>query len=125
MRHDLAVVGHAPYSRLVRSGRCPNKRINAKTLATNAAGGTATFIGRSHCGCTHHQRTHPGLAGEPCLFDHASAIGKCGPIFLELIELHEVTPGSSRASTPAVVPVAAISLTSPTSSSTPTLRASA
>jgi hypothetical protein len=26
------------------------------------------------------------------VFDHASAIGKWGPIFLELIELHEVTP---------------------------------
>jgi len=32
------------------------------------------------------------LAGEPCVFDHASAIGKWGPIFLELIKLHEVTP---------------------------------
>ena len=32
------------------------------------------------------------LEGEPCVFDHASAIGKWGPIFLELIELHEVTP---------------------------------
>ena len=25
------------------------------------------------------------LDGEPCVFDHASAIGKWGPIFLELI----------------------------------------
>ena len=32
------------------------------------------------------------LEGEPCTFDHSSAIGKWGPIFLELIELHEVTP---------------------------------
>jgi hypothetical protein len=32
------------------------------------------------------------LEGEPCVFDHASAIGKWGPIFLELIELHELTP---------------------------------
>jgi hypothetical protein len=32
------------------------------------------------------------LEGEPCVFDHASAIGKWGPIFLELIALHEVTP---------------------------------
>jgi hypothetical protein len=32
------------------------------------------------------------LEGEPCVFDHASAIGKWGPIFLELIELHQVTP---------------------------------
>jgi catechol 2,3-dioxygenase-like lactoylglutathione lyase family enzyme len=32
------------------------------------------------------------LEGEPCVFDHASAIGKWGPIFLELIELHDVTP---------------------------------
>ena len=32
------------------------------------------------------------LEGEPCVFDHASAIGKWGPIFLELIELHEATP---------------------------------
>jgi hypothetical protein len=30
--------------------------------------------------------------GEPCVFDHASAIGRWGPIFLELIQLHEVTP---------------------------------
>ena len=32
------------------------------------------------------------LEGEPCLFDHASAIGKRGPILLELMKLHEVTP---------------------------------
>src|SRR5215208_4808668 len=32
------------------------------------------------------------LDGEPCVFDHASAIGRWGPIFLELNELHEVTP---------------------------------
>ena len=32
------------------------------------------------------------LEGEPCVFDHASAIGRWGPIFLELIQLHEVTP---------------------------------
>ena len=32
------------------------------------------------------------LEGEPCVFDHASAIGKWGPIFLELMQLHEVTP---------------------------------
>jgi catechol 2,3-dioxygenase-like lactoylglutathione lyase family enzyme len=32
------------------------------------------------------------LEGEPCVLDHASAIGKWGPIFLELIEPHEVTP---------------------------------
>ena len=32
------------------------------------------------------------LEGEPCTFDHASAIGRWGPIFLELIQLHEVTP---------------------------------
>jgi catechol 2,3-dioxygenase-like lactoylglutathione lyase family enzyme len=32
------------------------------------------------------------LDGEPCVFDHASAIGKWGPIFLELMKLHEVTP---------------------------------
>ena len=30
--------------------------------------------------------------GEPCTFDHSSAIGGWGPIFLELIELHEVSP---------------------------------
>jgi len=32
------------------------------------------------------------LEGEPCVFDHASAIGKWGPIFLELMQLHELTP---------------------------------
>jgi len=32
------------------------------------------------------------LEGEPCVFDHASAIGRWGPIFLELMQLHEVTP---------------------------------
>src|SRR5215211_2385662 len=31
------------------------------------------------------------LEGEPCVFDHASAIGQWGPIFLELIQLHELT----------------------------------
>lgn len=30
--------------------------------------------------------------GEPCTFDHSSAIGRWGPVFLELIALHEVTP---------------------------------
>ena len=33
------------------------------------------------------------LDGEPCVFDHASAIGRWGPIFLELMQLHELTPG--------------------------------
>ena len=32
------------------------------------------------------------LEGEPCTFDHASAIGRWGPIFLELMQLHELTP---------------------------------
>ncbi len=32
------------------------------------------------------------LEGEPCVFDHASAIGRWGPIFLELNQLHDVTP---------------------------------
>ena len=32
------------------------------------------------------------LDGEPCVFDHASAIGSWGPIFVELMQLHEVTP---------------------------------
>jgi catechol 2,3-dioxygenase-like lactoylglutathione lyase family enzyme len=32
------------------------------------------------------------LEGEPCTFDHSSAIGRWGPIFLELIELHDLTP---------------------------------
>src|SRR5215218_7923138 len=32
------------------------------------------------------------LEGEPCVFDHASALGTWGPIFLELIQLHELTP---------------------------------
>ena len=32
------------------------------------------------------------LEGQPCVFDHASAIGKWGPIFLELNKLHDVTP---------------------------------
>ena len=32
------------------------------------------------------------LEGEPCAFDHGSAIGKWGPIFLELMQLHELTP---------------------------------
>src|SRR5215211_5948078 len=63
------------------------------------------------------------LEGEPCVFDHASAIGKWGPIFLELIELHEVTPElESRFYT--VVPVAARSPTSATSSTTLPPRAS-
>jgi catechol 2,3-dioxygenase-like lactoylglutathione lyase family enzyme len=40
------------------------------------------------------------LEGEPCVFDHASAIGRWGPIFLELMKLHEVTPAlASRAHT--------------------------
>ena len=34
------------------------------------------------------------LEGEPCVFDHGSAIGRWGPIFLELMQLHEVTPGA-------------------------------
>jgi catechol 2,3-dioxygenase-like lactoylglutathione lyase family enzyme len=33
------------------------------------------------------------LEGEPCVFDHGSAIGRWGPIFLELMQLHELTPG--------------------------------
>lgn len=33
------------------------------------------------------------LDGAPCAFDHASAIGRWGPIFLELMQLHDdVTP---------------------------------
>jgi methylmalonyl-CoA/ethylmalonyl-CoA epimerase len=36
------------------------------------------------------------LEGEPCVFDHASAIGKWGPIYLELMQLHEVTPALAR-----------------------------
>ena len=32
------------------------------------------------------------LEGEACTFDHSSAIGKWGPIFLELTELHDLTP---------------------------------
>src|ERR671914_2626797 len=32
------------------------------------------------------------LDGERCVFDHASAIGRGGPIFLELMQLQEVTP---------------------------------
>lgn len=32
------------------------------------------------------------LEGQPCVFDHASAIGRWGPIFLELMKLHELTP---------------------------------
>jgi catechol 2,3-dioxygenase-like lactoylglutathione lyase family enzyme len=32
------------------------------------------------------------LEGEPCMFDHSSAIGRWGPIFIELMELHELTP---------------------------------
>ena len=32
------------------------------------------------------------LNGEPCTFDHSSAIGRWGPIFLELIQFHELTP---------------------------------
>jgi hypothetical protein len=64
------------------------------------------------------------LEGEPCVFDHASAIGKWGSIFLELIELHKVTPELESRSTPAV-PVAATLPTSPTSSTTLPPRASA
>lgn len=36
------------------------------------------------------------LDGMPCVFDHASAIGRWGSIFLELIQLHEVTPELAR-----------------------------
>jgi catechol 2,3-dioxygenase-like lactoylglutathione lyase family enzyme len=32
------------------------------------------------------------LNGDPCVFDHASAIGKWGPILLELMKLHELSP---------------------------------
>jgi catechol 2,3-dioxygenase-like lactoylglutathione lyase family enzyme len=58
-----------------------------------AATGAGPFI---HLG-DHVTFEETLLDGAPCAFDHASAIGRWGPVFLELMQLHEdVTPALER-----------------------------
>ena len=36
-------------------------------------------------------------AGEPAVFDHSSAFGVCGPVFIELMQIHHAQPETVRA----------------------------
>lgn len=47
-------------------------------------------------GMEHLEFDHVDYLGEPAVYDHSSAFGQCGPILIELTEVHDAQPQGFR-----------------------------
>jgi catechol 2,3-dioxygenase-like lactoylglutathione lyase family enzyme len=57
-----------------------------------------TFGAGPFFGMEHLEFDHVDYLGEPAVYDHSSAFGQCGPILIELTQVHDAQPEGFRAS---------------------------
>ena len=67
-------------------------------LRSGAAAFTTSYGAGPFFAMEHLALDHADYLDEPALYDHSSAFGQCGPIIIEVTQVHDAQPAGLRSS---------------------------